>query len=260
MAPTLTALLGDCTSHEVRQSIHAKSVDFIITSPPYKKSDGFCYSLMFGLGDSAKLWLKPGGRVFLVFGQLREDFARPLRAALDFHQASGLEMGQTIAWVKSIAIGSEQTGHYQPLNSPSVLNYCWEPVFTFWRAGANGLEPKLDRLAVGVPFKDKGNMKRGKRGSNGDVHCAGDAWFVPHVTTGPGGAKTHPHEFPEALVERALRVAGTKPGMTVLDPFGGGGTTAVVAKRLGLHATLIDVSATRLTDAKQRWNQEERRS
>lgn len=47
--------------------------------------------------------------------------------------------------------------------------------------------------------------------------------------------------FPPELVERALR-AGCPKGGHVLDPFGGAGTTGMVAERLGLRCTLIELN------------------
>jgi modification methylase len=51
----------------------------------------------------------------------------------------------------------------------------------------------------------------------------------------------HPAPFPEELVEHCI-LATTEPGDTVLDPFSGIGTTAVVAKRLGRHYIGFDIS------------------
>ena len=47
--------------------------------------------------------------------------------------------------------------------------------------------------------------------------------------------------FPAELVERAL-TAGCPPGGTVLDPFGGAGTTALVALHTGRQAVLCELS------------------
>jgi len=47
--------------------------------------------------------------------------------------------------------------------------------------------------------------------------------------------------FPPELVRRGL-LAGCPKGGTVLDPFGGAGTTALVADRLGLDATIIELN------------------
>jgi len=47
--------------------------------------------------------------------------------------------------------------------------------------------------------------------------------------------------MPPALAERCIK-AGSKPGDMVLDPFGGAGTTGLVADRLGRSATLIELN------------------
>jgi len=53
--------------------------------------------------------------------------------------------------------------------------------------------------------------------------------------------EAHFAAFPPELVERCL-AAGCPKGGRVLDPFGGAGTTGLVADRLGLDCTLIDLS------------------
>jgi site-specific DNA-methyltransferase (adenine-specific) len=61
-----------------------------------------------------------------------------------------------------------------------------------------------------------------------------DVWSdispVRHQTTKHRNA----NELPEKLLARILAIA-TVPGDTVLDPFGGSGTTYVVAQRMGRH-------------------------
>ena len=56
------------------------------------------------------------------------------------------------------------------------LNHTHEHVFHFTKEGA----VPLDRLAVGVPFKDKSNIARW--GHARDRRCAGDVWFIPYET------------------------------------------------------------------------------
>jgi DNA modification methylase len=54
-------------------------------------------------------------------------------------------------------------------------------------------------------------------------------------------AEAHFATFPPELAERCIR-AGSKPDDTILDPFSGAGTTALVADRLGRHAIGIDLN------------------
>lgn len=47
--------------------------------------------------------------------------------------------------------------------------------------------------------------------------------------------------MPEQLIEPCI-LAGSRPGDTVLDPFGGSGTVGVVAKRFGRDFILVDIN------------------
>ena len=53
------------------------------------------------------------------------------------------------------------------------------------------------------------------------------------------GVKLHSTQKPESLLERVLRVS-SKEGDVVLDPFGGTGTTAFMAKKLGRNFITIE--------------------
>ncbi|MEP0519826.1 MAG: site-specific DNA-methyltransferase [Hyphomicrobiales bacterium] len=57
------------------------------------------------------------------------------------------------------------------------------------------------------------------------------------------GAKVHPTQKPEALLQRVLLTC-TKPGDVVLDPFFGSGTTGAVAKHLGRNFVGIERDST----------------
>jgi site-specific DNA-methyltransferase (adenine-specific) len=64
----------------------------------------------------------------------------------------------------------------------------------------------------------------------------------------------HPTQKPVELVERCL-LASTKPGDLVLDPFMGGGTTAVAAVKIGRRIVGIDEDAAYVDLAKRRLRQ-----
>jgi DNA modification methylase len=71
-----------------------------------------------------------------------------------------------------------------------------------------------------------------------ETRNARTVWTIP---TSPYKAK-HFATFPRKLVEPCVK-AGCPEGGTVLDPFAGSGTTALVAQQLGRRAVLIDLSA-----------------
>jgi len=91
-------------------------------------------------------------------------------------------------------------------------------------------------------------------GTNGVVKAPGgsvptDVWTIQMEDS---NFPENPYAvFPEALVELPIRATCPRGG-TVLDPFVGSGTTAVVALRLGRKAVGIDASADCLAFTKKR--------
>jgi DNA modification methylase len=133
-------------------------------------------------------------------------------------------------------------------------------------------QPTLDEQAgsARVPGKTNGNMKAvGPRfggSKNGDDDRgesrtkSGNEW-----KGGGGGANkrsvwtvaTRPYKgahfatFPPALIEPCI-LAGSRPGDTVLDPFGGSGTTGLVAERLQRNAILCELNPKYVDLARER--------
>lgn len=94
-----------------------------------------------------------------------------------------------------------------------------------------------------VPGKNNGNMKA----VGGDKRNKRSVWTV---TTKPfKGA--HFATFPMDLIEPCV-LAGCPENGTVLDPFGGSGTTGIVASNHNRKAVLIELNAEYIEIAKQR--------
>lgn len=112
-------------------------------------------------------------------------------------------------------------------------------------AERNGIRPY--RSGNGFAGRQGGSERCGPldggRGSeepwedDGTGRNARSVWTIP--TAPYSGA--HFATFPPALPERCI-LAATRPGDTVLDPFVGSGTTAMVARRLGRRAIGVDRS------------------
>ena len=62
---------------------------------------------------------------------------------------------------------------------------------------------------------------------------------------------SHFATFPPELVERCIR-AGAPPGLPILDPFGGSGTTALVANAFSFDSTLIEINPEYIALARRR--------
>lgn len=74
-----------------------------------------------------------------------------------------------------------------------------------------------------------------------------DVWFVSPANF----TEAHFAVMPDEIARRCI-VAGCPEGGTVLDPFGGAGTTGLVADRLGRSAILIELNPANTAIAKRR--------
>jgi DNA modification methylase len=207
----------DCL--EGLRQLESGSVNCIITSPPYNKK-GLQKSPSVGnqiwgkfnidyatYGDNMKEadyqnwmveFLNECHRVLaddgsFFFNHKPRRYKNRAHLPTDFISRSDAQLYQLIIWDRR--------------NSPNIradcLVPCTEHVYWFCKS-----KPKVFRDAVDPQFK-------------------GEVWVI-----NPERQKKHPAPFPETLVRNCILLS-TQPGDTVLDPFMGSGTTAVVSKQLG---------------------------
>lgn len=109
------------------------------------------------------------------------------------------------------------------------------------RVKRSGNKARKPASARGVPVDDDGSTNGAVAGSvpwEGTMRNWRDVWPI-----GPEPYKdAHFATFPSEIPRRAI-IAGSRPGDTVLDPFGGSGTTGQVALELGRSAILIELNA-----------------
>jgi site-specific DNA-methyltransferase (adenine-specific) len=230
-------ILGDCET--VLKEMDNESIDLVITSPPYKSSDGFSYALISDVCKELYRIQRSNTLFFLNFGHLAEDKLRPFQVC-ESAMAQGYELNDTIVWVKN---------HYKPIQGGRRLNNLTEFIFLLYK----GRMPKLNRIAIGIPYVDKSNASRFNKGV--DLHCAGNVWYIDYPTITHRDQKLHPDRFPLELPERCIKLCGYDV-KTVLDPFAGSATTCLAAKKLGKDYVGIEkdeknhkISLERLSDS-----------
>jgi site-specific DNA-methyltransferase (adenine-specific) len=223
----------------------------VVTSPPYNL--GVAYSSYDDRRPRAEYlrWigsvtrsvdrvLAPEGSFFLNVGGPPKDPWLPWDVAREVGRR--LVLQNVIHWVKSIAIERAHAGrsaglshdvavgHYKPIGSDRFLHGAHEYIFHFTREG----NVPLDRLAIGVPYQDKSNIRRWGR-PGGDVRCRGNTWFLPYRTIRRRATdRPHPASFPPELPEQCLKLHGLGRVKLAVDPFLGIGASAVAAARLGI--------------------------
>ena len=241
---------GDCLEG-MRARLRPGSVDVVVTSPPYNLGTAYTgYDDTIARGDYVSWmgeWgavvsqvLSERGSLFLNIGGKPSQPWGPFEVLLRLREHFKLQ--NVIHWVKSIAIQKEDVGrypgidanvsvgHYKPINSPRYVNDCHEYIFHLTKHG----DVELDRLALGVEYQDKSNIRRWGDGERADLRCRGNTWFVPYRTIqSRDKQRPHPAAFPVKIPKMCVQLHGTSRAQLVVDPFLGIGNSAVACVELG---------------------------
>ena len=232
---------GDCLS--VLKTLQTGTIDAAITSPPY--NIGIKYNTYKDKRNDYLDWmgevfteiervLAPTGHFFLNIGYTRTNPLLPYQLA----QQVPMKIQNSIVWAKAVEIDNGIRGHGAVCKTNRFLPHGWEMV---WHFTKDGKQP----ISLRVPYQHawaEYNLKRTGRSDRPTTDC----WHIPYETTGSWGKqssdikgdKKHPAIFPRELVRHCIKMCKAQ---TVLDPFGGTGTVAVVAKEMEISSTTIEI-------------------
>lgn len=249
----------DVTAHELRAGdardlswIPDASVHLVVTSPPYwtlKEYDhsegqiGDIQDYEEFLNELDKVWrecsrvLVPGGRVCCVVGDVcvsrrfaGRHYTMPLHADIQVRSRGvGLDCLTPILWSK-IANGMTEAqgngaGFYgKPYQPGSVIKNDIEYILFLRKPGGYRRTTPLQKS---LSMLTKEEMQGWVRSVWNDV---------PGESTRNG----HPAPYPVELAERLIRLYSFA-GDTVIDPFGGTGTTAIAALRCGRNSKTCEL-------------------
>jgi site-specific DNA-methyltransferase (adenine-specific) len=248
---------GDCL--RILPTLEAETVDVVVTSPPYnigisyrgyddRRAEDEYLDWLIQIAHELRRVMKADGSFFLNISGSSSAPWLPFELIVRLRPLFVLQ--NHIVWIKSIATKGDAVGHFKPVRGQRFLHHNHEHLFHLTLSG----DVKLDRLAIGVPFKDKSNIAR--RGHAKDLRCRGNTWFIPYDTVQSKAAKFHhPSTFPVALPRWCICLHGRQDPL-VLDPFMGTGTTVVAAELEGARGIGIDldpayvaIAHTRLAEA-----------
>lgn len=227
-----------------------RSVHLVCTSPPYgalkeypshpkqlgniRSYDVFLQQLDTVLAECLRV-LVPGGRIVCVVGDIcisRREGGRhhvlPLSADLQVQaRKMGLDCLTPIRWQKVSNIRLEASRSSRFLGKPNLPNGVVK----------NDLEHILFFRKPGGYRKPTAVMERRSFIDNDDYAL----WFSPVWTDVTGQIRTeHPAPYPVEIPRRLIRMFSFV-GDTVVDPFGGTGTTALAALETGRNSISIDI-------------------
>jgi len=246
-------LSGDCL--DLLPALPEASADVVVTSPPYnlglayrgyedRRAEGEYLDWMVRVAAALRRVMRPDGSFFLNIAGSPSAPWLPFELIVRLRALFVLQ--NHITWVKSIAVEANSVGHFKPVAGQRFLHHNHEHIFHLTLSG----DVRLDRLAVGVPFKDKSNIAR--RGHAQDLRCRGNTWFIPYETVQSRAEKFHhPGTFPVALPRWCIRLHG-RPGASVLDPFMGTGTTLLAARLEGARGIGIELDPSYVAVARER--------
>lgn len=241
-APLNQFLCGDVLDQLAQ--IPDQSVQMTITSPPYNLGVAYRgYDDAREYGDYRR-WLKEvwrelfrvtvrGGRFALNTAPTGIANYHPIQIDLtNDAREVGFEFRAELIWYKQNMTAKRTAwGSFRRPSHPHVIP-SWEYV---------DILQKYSPVLEGRPEDADITSEEFVRWSDG-------LWVI---SPGAANPKNHPAPFPEELVERLLKFY-TYRGNTILDPFGGSGTVATVAKRLRRKFIYIDHSPEYAREARAR--------
>jgi site-specific DNA-methyltransferase (adenine-specific) len=249
---TVQILVGDCR-HRLRELADA-SVHCCVTSPPYFGLRDYGVAGQIGLESSPSAYigelvgifaevrrvLRPDGTLFVNLGDSYAGYHGSRGASVPASSASGWASGYDEN-KRASTVGVDGLKEKDLIVSGWMLGLALQQ--DGWVFRKEVIWSKKVRRNPRVTDRPDLAHERILILSRGSRY-----WFdkaaMPSSVIGPFPAPSipgHPAVMPEALAHLCIR-AGCPVGGTVLDPFGGSGTTALAARHLGRNAVLVEIN------------------
>lgn len=246
------------------------SVDLFFTSPPY--ADARAYSVIHP--DRYVEWFLPFARDMLAATKNTGSLVINIKNRV---AKAGPLKGQRHPYVYELVLALQHMGWRwletyiwaKPNAVPGLFGPRTKDAFEYVYHFARAEKPYFSLDSIRVPYKtSEEDIERRKRDTNGRRNTAagfgrdrintykhggadpGNVVSVPQTYNQHYGVK-HTAAMPEGLASFFIRAASPEGGV-VIDPFAGGGTTSVVARRLGRQAGGLEIHHEYVTEARRR--------
>lgn len=235
-------ICGD--SAEVLKKLPDNCIDLVFTSPPYNfgldyenHKDGTdwndYFDKLFAVFKECIRVVKYGGRIIVNVQPLFSDYIPIHHTISNFFMKNKMIWRGEILWEKN-NYNCKYTawGSWKSPSNP-YMKYTWEFLEIFCKGDLKHLGDSSKADIIGDEFKK---------------------WVYAKWSIAPERNMKeydHPAMFPEKLVEQTLKLFSFENDV-ILDPFGGVGTTAKVAKQFNRRFMSIDISEEYTKKAKER--------
>lgn len=246
-------LQGD--SRDQLITLESESVQCVVTSPPYDNLRTYngCNWDFEATAVELQRVLCRGGVICWNVGDAVVNGSETLtsfRQALWFNEI-GFRVHDTMIWHKPNFSNPEKVRYHQLFEYVFILSKGAPRVF-------NPIKDKPNKYPNGPWGKNtyrlaNGTMKERKCNPAKSYGMRGNVWTGNTVGQESPTKVVHPAMMPHWLARDLIR-SWSKPGDTVLDPFGGSGTTGLAALELGRNAILIEINPAYVELIHQRCN------
>jgi len=246
---------------EIMKGMSDKSVDLVVTSPPYdnlREYGGYTFNFPEIVGELFRI-MKDGGVIVWVVGDATVNGSE-----------TGTSFKQALLF-KDFGFNLHDTMIYEK-NTPSMpdsVRYgnTWEYMFVFSKGTpktVNLLKDKVNRWAGEMSFgkvsrrQKGGELRKTGQIKTGEVGIRFNIWRYNtglNYSSKDVCAFRHPAIFPEALALDHI-LSWSNEGELVLDIFNGSGTTTKMAKSCGRKFLGIDIGKDYCDIAEQRLDQD----
>lgn len=222
---------GDCL--ERMKEIESRSVDMILTDPPYGTTACKWDSIipLEPMWEQLKRIIKPNGAIVLFGGE-------PFSSALRMSNIKNYKYDWV--WEKS-----KPTGHLnakkQPLRKFELISVFYERQCNYFPQGTSPTDKMVSRT------------NRGNYGECSKTTRQSVTGYPRNIIKFPSTDGVHQTQKPVALMEYLIKTY-TNEGETVLDFTMGSGTTGVAAKNLNRNFIGIEMDGKYFEVAKERIN------
>jgi site-specific DNA-methyltransferase (adenine-specific) len=239
---------GDCLEGLAR--VKSGSIDLAFADPPF--NIGYEYDVYDDRREAdhyldwSKSWiaevhrvLKPSGTFWLAIG---DEFAAELKVLA--HRELGFSLRSWVIWYYTFGVHCKKKF---ARSHAHLFHFVKDPKSFTFNDEAVRVPSARQLVYLDSRADPKGRLPddtwilRPQDVPDGFTP-EGDTWYFPRVCgTFKERAGWHGCQMPEQLLGRIIR-ACSNPGETVLDPFGGSGTTLAVAKKLRRHFLGFELS------------------